>query len=116
MDSKYARQFKKGALEMVLLSLMAGGETYGYEILTRLNQQGGAVFGGAREGTIYPILYRLEEMGLIRSRLAAEGGRSRKYYALTPEGQAALKELRGFWQEFSRCVDGLLQETEGSTK
>lgn len=116
MDSKYARQFKKGALEMVLLGLMSGGETYGYEIITRLNHQGGAIFGGAKEGTIYPILYRLEEMKLIRSRLAAEGGRSRKYYALTTEGQAALEELRGFWQEFSSCVNGFLQETEGSTK
>ena len=114
MESKYARQFKKGALEMILLGLMADGETYGYEIITQLNRQGGTIFGGAKEGTIYPILYRLEEMRLIRSRLAVEGGRSRKYYALTSEGQAALEELRGFWQEFSSCVNGFLQKTEDS--
>ena len=56
MDGKYIQQFKKGSLEMILLCLIAQKETYGYEILTQLNQQGGGVLGYAREGTIYPIL------------------------------------------------------------
>ena len=79
---------------MILLSLMADGETYGYEIITRLNRHGG-VMGMAREGTIYPILYRLEENGLVRCRVApapANGG-SRKYYSLTPLGENTLQEL-----------------------
>ena len=113
MDSKYVRQFKKGSLEMVLLCLIARGETYGYEILQALNRQGGAVFGGAKEGTIYPILYRLEEVGLIASRIQAEGGRSRKYYRLTGPGRAALGELTAFWRDFARCVDGFLEQEEG---
>ena len=104
------RQFKKGALELVLLCRIARGETYGYELLTALNQRGGEIFGGAREGTIYPVLYRLEEAGLIRSRLAAEGGRERKYYALTDRGRETLGELTSFWQEFTRCVNGFLEE------
>ena len=112
MDNKYVRQFKKGSLELVLLCLISNGETYGYEIITQLNQQGGAIFGGAKEGTIYPILYRLEEMGLISSRLAAAEGRSRKYYVLTPQGQDALQNLTAFWRAFSSCVDGFLQNKE----
>ena len=52
MEDRYLRQFKKGSLEMILLSLMAQGETYGYEIITRLNEHGGGVMGMAREGTI----------------------------------------------------------------
>lgn len=112
MDNKYVRQFKKGSLEMVLLCLITRGETYGYEILQALNQRGGAIFGGAKEGTIYPILYRLEEVGLIASRLKTEGGRSRKYYALTDQGREALGELTAFWRDFSRCVDGFLEHEE----
>ena len=57
MDGKYIQQFKKGSLEMILLCLIAQKETYGYEILTQLNQHGGGVLGYAREGTIYPILW-----------------------------------------------------------
>ena len=48
MEGKYVQQFKKGALEMVLLCLIAQRETYGYEILTQLNQRGGTVLGYAR--------------------------------------------------------------------
>ena len=48
MDGKYIQQFKKGSLEMILLCLIAQKETYGYEILTQLNQRGGGVLGYAR--------------------------------------------------------------------
>ena len=59
MEEKYIQQFKKGAYEMILLSLIAQKETYGYEILTEIQKQGGEIFAFAKEGTIYPILYRL---------------------------------------------------------
>ena len=78
MDGKYIQQFKKGSLEMILLCLIAQKETYGYEILTQLNQQGGGVLGYAREGTIYPILYRLQEQGLVKTRLAPAPTGARK--------------------------------------
>ena len=61
MEGKYLQQFKKGSLEMILLCLIAQKETYGYELLTQLNEHGAGVLGYAREGTIYPILYRLQE-------------------------------------------------------
>lgn len=60
MDSRYVQQFKKGSLEMILLCLIAKKETYGYEIITELNNNGAAVLGYAKEGTVYPILYRLQ--------------------------------------------------------
>lgn len=77
MEGKYLQQFKKGSLEMILLCLIAQKETYGYKLLTQLNEHGAGVLGYAREGTIYPILYRLQEQGLVQSRLAkakANGG------------------------------------------
>lgn len=111
MDSRYAQQFKKGSLEMILLSLIAQKETYGYELLTQLNDSGAKVLGYAREGTIYPILYRLQEAGLVRSRLApsAANGGSKKYYSLTEKGKETLKELISFWSEYAKCVDGFIK-------
>lgn len=110
MDSKYLQQFKKGSLEMILLCLIARKETYGYEIITELNRGGAAVWGYAREGTVYPILYRLEEAGLIRCRLApaAANGGSKKYYSLTESGRQTLRELREFWRAYEACVDRFL--------
>ena len=111
MEGRYVQQFKKGALEMILLCLIAEKETYGYEILTQLNTRGGAVLGYAREGTISPILYRLQEQGLVKTRLApaAANGGSKKYYSLTGKGRQALEELTSFWQDYARCVESFIQ-------
>ena len=54
MNNKYVQQFKKGSLEMILLCLIGRKETYGYEIITELNNSA-SVLGYAKEGTIYPI-------------------------------------------------------------
>ena len=69
MNNKYVQQFKKGSLEMILLCLIGRKETYGYEIITELNNSA-SVLGYAKEGTIYHILYRLQEAELIKCRLA----------------------------------------------
>ena len=53
MDNRYVQQFKKGALEMILLCLIGREETYGYEIISQLNQSA-AILGYAKEGTVYP--------------------------------------------------------------
>lgn len=95
---------------MILLCLIARGETYGYEIMEKLNHAGADVLGYAKEGTVYPILYRLQDAGLLCSRLApakANGG-SKKYYALTEQGQAALQELTAFWKSYEACVNGFI--------
>ena len=74
---------------MILLCLIAQKETYGYEILTQLNDSGAKVLGYAKEGTIYPILYRLQEAGLVSSRLApaAANGGSKKYVLSDGKGK-----------------------------
>lgn len=109
-EAKYVQQFKKGTLEMVLLSLIARGETYGYELLTALVQNGNGLFGAAREGTVYPILYRLEDAGLLHCRMAPSGanGGMKKYYSLTSRGRETLEEMAAFWQEYSAGVDRFL--------
>ena len=94
MNTRYVQQFKKGSLEMILLCLIGRKETYGYEIITELNNSA-SVLGYAKEGTIYPILYRLQEAELIKCRLApaAANGGSKKYYSLTDKGRNVLDEL-----------------------
>lgn len=117
MDGKYVRQFKKGSLEMLLLYLIAQKETYGYELITRLNHGGADVLGYAREGTVYPILYRLQDAGLIDSRIvpAAANGGSKKYYSITPRGRETLDELVSFWRAYTRCVNGFINDAIGGT-
>ena len=110
MNSRYVQQFKKGSLEMILLCLIAKKETYGYEIITELNDNGAVVLGYAKEGTVYPILYRLQEAELIKCRIApaAANGGSKKYYSITDKGRETLKELIAFWQRYTVCVNILL--------
>ena len=118
LDNRYVQQFKKGSLEMVLLCLIGRGETYGYEIMTALNDRA-SVLGYAKEGTVYPILYRLQQAGLIQCRLtpAAANGGSRKYYSLTSRGADVLHELIAFWRDYTDCVNGFIdgcQHTEAA--
>lgn len=107
MNNHYVQQFKKGSLEMILLCLIAKKETYGYELITQLNHTAAAVLGYAKEGTIYPILYRLQDAGLIQCRIApapANGG-LKKYYSITEKGRETLEELIEFWRRYHECVD-----------
>lgn len=114
VENKYEQQFKKGSLEMVLLGLISAKETYGYEIITNLNERGGKVFGYTREGTVYPVLYRLEKNGLIKSRTApspANGG-MKKYYSITDEGEKTLRAMRSFWHDYVECVNSFMAFSE----
>ena len=117
MEHKYVQQFKKGSLEMILLCLIGRKETYGYEIITELNSSA-TILGYAKEGTVYPILYRLQDAGLIQYRLApaAANGGSKKYYSLTPKSGDVLKELICFWQNYSDCVNGFITSYREGTK
>ena len=67
MNAKYERQLKKGVFEILVLKLLSEGEKYGYELLMELKERGGEMFA-VKEGTLYPILYRLEDDGLASSR------------------------------------------------
>ena len=96
MEEKYIQQFKKGAYEMILLSLIAQKETYGYEILTEIQKQGGEIFAFAKEGTIYPILYRLTKAGLIQ-------------YRLVPAKANGGEKMKNFWENYKDCVDGFMK-------
>ena len=113
MEGRIERQLKKGALELMVLRLLAERPGYGYELLTELRRRSGGYFS-LREGTLYPILYRLEDDGLLRSGWSAGEGRSapKKTYEITQKGRCALAEGQALWREFSAAVSGLLLEEE----
>ena len=64
MEERFLQQLKKGVLELLVLQTICRGPTYGYELISQLSSRSGGLFT-LREGTLYPILYRLEDDGLI---------------------------------------------------
>lgn len=98
-------QLKKGVLELCVLALLAEHDSYAYEIADRL-----ATAIGMGEGTIYPLMRRMQSDGLVRTYLVeSANGPSRKYYKLTAAGRAALAVQRTEWQEFQSAVQALLR-------
>jgi len=89
---------------LLVLGVLRHGPSYGYDIVRRINQEAGGLFTW-QEGTVYPLLHKLERQGLIRSRWQeAESGRRRKYYLLTAAGRAALTETTRQWELFHQLV------------
>ncbi|KAA6459273.1 PadR family transcriptional regulator [Acidobacteria bacterium AB60] len=106
MDGRQA-QVLKGLAELALLSLLEEGPQYGLEILDRLREDAGL---GLAEGTIYPLLHRLEGAKLVQSkwRLDAEASRPRKYYELTSSGRKELAVQLTEWFELSNALGKFL--------
>ena len=107
------RELKKGSLELVVLSRLARGEAYGYEIVSELAERSGGVFE-ITDGTLYPVLYRLERSGFVAIRWETpERGVPRKYYQLTPAGRDELIALTDEWTRYVRAVQKLLKTDGG---
>jgi PadR family transcriptional regulator PadR len=97
-------QLKKGALELCVLALLSQHESYAYEIASRLSES-----IGMGEGTIYPLMRRLQNERLVETHLVeSSSGPSRKYYRLTEAGQASFASQKAAWTSFSGAVDGIL--------
>jgi len=109
------RELKRGVLELMVLHLLASGEAYGYEIVSKLT----ARTNGALEitdGTLYPVLYRLERAGFVNVRWETPGrGVPRKYYDLTETGRAELARLTREWTMFAKAMTDLLRSEEEPT-
>lgn len=112
-QERFARQIKKGVMEMLVLELLAKEPGYGYELLTRLGQAPGGTLQ-VKEGTLYPILYRLEEEGMLKSDWQAGPSRAvpKKVYTITPAGLSLLEEQKKAWQQFRQDVAFVLDGKE----
>ena len=96
-----------GMLETLILEVVSGGPSYGYEISqTVLSRSEGRV--ELKEGSLYPALHRLERQKLLDSYWIEREGRRRKYYKLTTAGRTALAARRKEWREFATGVNGVL--------
>ena len=113
MDDRFLQQLKKGVLEMLVLDTVCRGSTYGYELLTGLKARSNELFA-LKEGTLYPILYRLEDDGLIASSWSQGEGRTapKKIYTATEEGLLERQRRWQIWGAFVNAVDGFCQEGE----
>ena len=99
-------QLKKGVLEMCVLTLLSRGDSYGYEIFSRLE-----ALIGMGEGTIYPLMRRMQGEGLVSTYLVESAvGAPRKYYTITAQGRRTLIAQRGEWKEFQSSVENILGE------
>jgi PadR family transcriptional regulator PadR len=104
------RELKRGSLELIVLHLLASGESYGYEIVSKLTAQTNGALE-VTDGTLYPVLYRLERAGYVAVRWETpERGVPRKYYRLTSEGRAELTRLKDEWTAFTKAMARLLKQ------
>jgi PadR family transcriptional regulator PadR len=98
----------KGVLEMCILAIIGQEETYGYELMMKLTAEG---FDFVSEGSIYPLLLRLQKEGLIKGVMRdSPAGPQRKYYHLTEQGKRALQELSSHWQAIKNATDHILRK------
>lgn len=101
-------QMLKGLLEGCILEIIRQQETYAYVISSELAK---CEFGEISEGTIYPIILRLQKKELISATTKeSESGPARKYYKLTKEGERELAEFEDNWKELSGAVNQLLNK------
>ena len=97
-------QLKKGALELCVLALLSTADSYAYEIASQLSES-----IGMGEGTIYPLMRRLQSDRLVETYLVeSASGPSRKYYRLTEAGKASFTAQKSAWSSFSGAVETIL--------
>lgn len=103
-------QLLHGVLAMCLLSIIDEEASYGYEMVSKLRERG---LDLASEGSIYPLLSRLQKQGLIEGYLVQSSeGPARKYYRMSDEGRETLELWGKEWKEFSTSVDAVLEGRE----
>jgi PadR family transcriptional regulator PadR len=101
-------QLRKGILELCVLSALRGRSLYGYDLVKTLRALDGLVIG---EGTIYPILSRFKQEGLVETSLVeSNAGPARKYYRLTVRGERQLDEMQAYWEAVKGGVQTLSKE------
>jgi len=102
---KLTQELRRGILVLAALSQLEE-EKYGYALINSLTEKGLDI----EQGTLYPLLRRLESQGLLISEWNVEGSRPRRYYRISPEGETTLQELVGDWRELTKVMEKLLAD------
>ena len=97
-----------GSAILLLLSLLEETDRYGYEIIKELEERSNQTFR-FKEGTLYPVLHKMENQGFVQSYMAkGETGKERKYYKITAKGKKQLLTKKEEWQIFSLSVNKVI--------
>lgn len=103
-------QFKKGALELIVLLIVKREDQYGYSLVQNISR-----YMTIAEGTVYPLLRRLVKSGELSTYYQpSTEGPARKYYSLTDQGEERLNLLKNEWDLFSKAVHQFIEESETS--
>ena len=109
--AEWAAQLRRGVLELCVLGAIAEEPRYGYELVTALAATAPLA---AVEGTVYPLLRRLKQAGLVETTWReSTSGPPRQYYRLTPIGRRALRSMRTSWRDLVQGVDTFAGEMVG---
>lgn len=103
------RNLLGGSTVLMLLSLLGEGDRYGYEIIRELASRSENVFC-MKEGSLYPVLHRMEAQGWVRAyEKEAENGKKRRYYSITPAGEQQLRAEMEQWESFRCSVERVIR-------
>jgi PadR family transcriptional regulator, regulatory protein PadR len=107
LSDKFQRDLVRGSLDLMILSVLAGGKKYGYLIQKEVREASGSR-GDLQAGTLYPLLHKLEDERLVRSSWDDSTGRQRKWYELTAAGKKRLTIQAQEWADYAACIRQLL--------
>ncbi len=110
-EDSLKNSFRKGLSTLAVLTLLHENRMYGYELVQTMSQLSGGAFT-MRETALYPVLYRLEDQGMISSEKVPEGKRRlRVYYQLTPKGEAYLATIRAEYDSINSGLQQMLNQS-----
>lgn len=101
------KELIKGSSDIAILSVLATGPLYGYEIAKQIRERSQSILQ-LGEGTLYPVLHKLEAAKLLTSYWEQVGGRKRKYYRITRRGHGVLSDKVSEWQTFTAAVNATI--------
>ena len=104
--AKLTQELRRGILVLATLSQLEEAK-YGYALINNLAERGLDI----EQGTLYPLLRRLEAQGLLQSEWNVEGSRPRRYYTISPDGSRLLELLKVEWRDLTTVIDVLLDDT-----
>src|SRR5215470_19678639 len=104
---RFQRDLVRGSLDLMVLSVLAGGKKYGYLIQKEVREASSARVD-LQAGTLYPLLHKLEDERLVKSSWDDSTGRQRKWYELTSAGRKRLSAQAQEWADYASCVRQLL--------
>lgn len=110
LHDKLTQELRRGILILATLSQLLEAK-YGYALIDELSRHGLEI----EQGTLYPLLRRLEDQGLLESEWNVEGSRPRRYYVISSAGRELLHLLNEDWRGLVRVIDNLLVDLEGES-